>query len=99
MRLVQYQRHERWRRRHDRVSKPSRGREPGAVAAGFRQRLTTGCENDALTPEGAGCGHDSKAAAGSLEIDHAAGCKQMNAGRAGTSNERVQDVPCAPTDW
>ena len=53
----------------------------------------------AVSLDGAGCGHDSKAAVGSLEIDHAAARKQMNAGRVGTSNERVQDVPCAPTDW
>ena len=96
---VQYQRHERRRGGHDRVAEASRDLHPGAVAAGLRQRLPSGCEHDAFTLDGAACGHDSKAAAGSFDVEHAVAGNQMDASRAGSSKQCVQDVTRAPVDW
>jgi hypothetical protein len=71
-------------------------RETGAIAAGFRQRLPAGCENDQTAADWARRGVEQETAVRWLDAQCAAAGHQTNIGRVGGAKKSVQHVARAP---
>src|SRR5205823_5926241 len=85
--LVEDERHERRRCRHDRVAEAPCELEARPVAAAFRQRLTTGREYDVFSLDCSAGGSDPEATLTSRDVEHTPPGNQLHARRIGSSQE------------